>query len=153
MLRATYEEKLRDAEAKRIDAIRAVDVNAVNVAANRQADQATVLAAKVAASAEALRALVASTAASQAVAQQQVLGPILERLSAIEQTQYKGFGKESVTDPIMTQLLAEMKATRDIQAASGGAFNQRVETKDDTRLLMTIVGGVIAIIGTFIALK
>lgn len=43
-LRADYEERLRNAEAKRIDAIRAVDVNAVAVASQRASDQATVLA-------------------------------------------------------------------------------------------------------------
>lgn len=152
-LRATYEEKLRDAEAKRIDAIRAVDVNAVNVAANRQADQANVLAAQVAASAEALRSLVASTAASQATAQQQVIGPILERIASIEKAQYEGFGKAGVVDPQMTQLLVEMQAMRTIQSQNYGAANQRTETKDDTRLIFTIIGGILAAIGTYLATR
>src|SRR5687767_3285545 len=42
-LRASYEEKLAIAEAKRLDAIRAVDVNAVAIASEKQAMAASVL--------------------------------------------------------------------------------------------------------------
>lgn len=47
-LRADYDAQLRIAEAKRIDAIRAVDVNAVSVASERANQQASVLANQVA---------------------------------------------------------------------------------------------------------
>src|ERR1035437_3440792 len=60
-VRADYNIQLGVAEAKRIDAIRAVDVNAVSVASERANAQAAVLATQVATSAEALRALVAAT--------------------------------------------------------------------------------------------
>jgi hypothetical protein len=42
-LRAEYNDRLTIAEAKRIDAIRAVDVNAVTVASQRASDQASAL--------------------------------------------------------------------------------------------------------------
>jgi hypothetical protein len=54
-LRAEYDRELREAESNRIDAIRAVDVGAVNRAAEVAATQATVLAAQLSATAEAAR--------------------------------------------------------------------------------------------------
>src|ERR1017187_8731470 len=58
-LRAEHTAQLTLAEAKRIDAIRAVDVGAVSVANERANAQAAVLASQVSTSAETLRALVA----------------------------------------------------------------------------------------------
>src|SRR5512140_1485982 len=60
-LRADYSDKLAVAEAKRIDAIRAVDVNAVAIANERAAAQATVLANQLLQTSEALRGLVGTT--------------------------------------------------------------------------------------------
>lgn len=92
-LRSDYTERLSSAEAKRIDAIRAVDVNAVAVASQRASDQATVLATQVAQSAEALRGLVASTAATNQQAQQTANAQLSQRITTLEQAQYKGEGK------------------------------------------------------------
>jgi len=92
-LRAEYADKLAVAEAKRIDAIRAVDVNAVAVASQRQSDQATVLANQVVQSAEALRSLVATTAAAQQQASQQITGALSDRISQLEKSSYEGAGK------------------------------------------------------------
>jgi len=63
-LTAAYEEKLRLAEAHRIDAIRAVDVGNVQRAAEVQQNQAAILATTVTASAEAMRTQVAAAAAA-----------------------------------------------------------------------------------------
>lgn len=90
---ATYEEKLSNAEAKRIDAIRAVDVNAVAVASQKQQDQATVLANQVVASADALRGLVATTATAAAQASQQITAALSDRITQLEKTSYEGAGK------------------------------------------------------------
>ena len=94
-----YIEKLNLAEAKRIDAIRAVDVGAVAIASERAAQQAAVLANQVSASAETLRALVASTAATVAQQLQQVSGQLIDRISLLEKSQYetKGTGLPNVT--------------------------------------------------------
>lgn len=105
ILRADYEGKLRDAEAKRIDAIRAVDVNAVAVASERAADQATVLANQVSASAETLRNLVASTATTQATVLAQITTQLTDRLASLEKAQYEGTGKQAVADPQMANLI------------------------------------------------
>lgn len=93
-LRAEYSVQLAVAEAKRIDAIRAVDVNAVSVANERATAQAAVLANQVAASAETLRSLVAATAATVAQQLAQVSSGIADRLSALEKSQYEGMGSK-----------------------------------------------------------
>lgn len=91
-LRGEYSVQLAVAEAKRIDAIRAVDVNAVSVANERATAQAAVLANQVSASAETLRSLVAATAATVAQQLAQVSTGIADRLSALEKSQYESKG-------------------------------------------------------------
>jgi len=91
-LRADFQVQLNVAEAKRIDAIRAVDVNAVSVANERATAQAAVLANQVAASAETLRALVAATAATQAQQLGQLTAQLTDRLTALEKAQYENKG-------------------------------------------------------------
>ena len=68
-IREDYAKELREAEGQRINAIRQVDVEAVQRAAEVQATQATALAAQVAASAESMRNQVqaAATAAATGV--------------------------------------------------------------------------------------
>ena len=94
-LRAEYDAKLAVAEAKRIDAIRAVDVNAVSVANERATAQAAVLANQVAASAETLRALVAATAATQATQLATLTSQLTDRLASLEKSQYENKGSGS----------------------------------------------------------
>ena len=94
-LRADYNTKLGEAEAKRIDAIRAVDVGAVAVANERATAQAAVLANQVAASAETLRALVAATAATQAQQLATLTTQLTDRLSSLEKSQYESKGTGS----------------------------------------------------------
>jgi len=92
-LRADYEEKLRIAESKRIDAIRSVDVAAVAQAAQVSATQATTLATQVSASAETLRTTVAASALSAANALSAALGPIQTSIDGLRQAQYQAQGK------------------------------------------------------------
>jgi hypothetical protein len=70
-LREKYEEKLRLAEAKRIDAIRSVDVNAVAIASEKQAMAASVLGDQF----------------------KQYVDQINSRISAVEKSQYEGKGR------------------------------------------------------------
>jgi hypothetical protein len=109
-LRAYYAERLDAAEAKRIDAIRAVDVAAVAVASQRAADQATVLATQVQQSAEALRTLVATTAATVATSQQQLATSLSARLTTLEQAGYQQAGQQKVSDPALAALNAKVDA-------------------------------------------
>ena len=109
-LRADYLVQLSIAEAKRIDAIRAVDVNAVAVANERATAQAAVLATQVSASAETLRALVAATAATVAQQLAQVSAGIADRLSALEKTQYEGVGAKGGTRDIWGWIIGGLVA-------------------------------------------
>lgn len=92
VLHAKHDIELSVAEAKRIDAIRVVDVNAVSVANERATQQAAVLANQVQQSAENLRALVAATAATVAQQLTQVSTQFTERLSSLEKAQYEKQG-------------------------------------------------------------
>jgi len=109
------------AESKRLDAIRSVDINAVSVANERATAQAAVLANQVAASAETLRALVATTAATQAQQSNQVASAMLDRISVLEKSQYEGIGKGRVSDPMINELLLEVKILKENQLQSKGA--------------------------------
>jgi hypothetical protein len=83
-LRAEYDRELREAESNRIDAIRAVDVGAVNRAAEVAATQATVLAAQLSATAEAARTnLVAS------------LEPVQKDIQDLRKAQYEIAGAKA----------------------------------------------------------
>jgi hypothetical protein len=117
-LRAEHGRQLREAEAKRIDAIRAVDVSAVSVDRERAAAAASVLANQVATSAETLRALVATTAAAQATQSAQQFAQLSERIASLEKSAYEGAGKGLATDPLMAQMMADVKAMRG--TAGGG---------------------------------
>ena len=92
-LRADYEEKLRIAESRRIDAIRTVDVAAVAQAAQVSATQATTLATQVSASAETLRTTVAASALSAANALSAALGPIQTSIDGLRQAQFTQQGQ------------------------------------------------------------
>lgn len=93
-LRAKYDGELREAETARIDAIRAVDVGAVNRAAEVAATQATTLAAAVATSAETLRTQVAATATAGVVGLAAALEPIQKDISELRRYQYEGQGQK-----------------------------------------------------------
>lgn len=109
-LRSNYERQLAEAEAKRIDAIRVVDVNAVNVANERAVAQAGVLATQVSTSADTLRGLVATTASTVAQQLQAVTQQLSDRLTVLERSNNIGFGREQYTDPMMASMLTEIKA-------------------------------------------
>jgi hypothetical protein len=94
-LRAEYDEKLRRAETARIDAIRAVDVGAVNRAAEVSAQQAMTLAAQVATSAETLRAQVAAAATAAVTGLAAALEPIQKDIADLRKTQYEQAGQKA----------------------------------------------------------
>jgi hypothetical protein len=119
-LRAEYQEKLTLAESKRIDAIRAVDVGAVAIASERASQQASVLATQVSQSAETLRTLVQTTATSFAAQQSQLQNALVERIQAVEKSSYVGVGKQQIADPLMSELLLEVKQLRTTSSLGTG---------------------------------
>jgi hypothetical protein len=88
LIRAGYDEKLRQAETNRIDAIRQVDVGAVQRAAEVQAAQQQALAAQVVATADAFRVSIAAA-----------LEPIQKDIRDLRDAQSRGVGgKEQVVE-------------------------------------------------------
>ncbi len=81
-LRAGHASEMREAEAKRIDAILASNLAESRLSNERATTTATVLAASQAATAETLRTLVANTERATS-----------ERISALERSSYEGRGK------------------------------------------------------------
>lgn len=94
-LRADYDEKLRAAETARIDAIRAVDVGAVNRAAEVAATQALTLATQVSTSAETLRNQVATAATASTVALAAALEPVQKDIADLRRAQYEQQGQKA----------------------------------------------------------
>jgi hypothetical protein len=94
-LRAQYQKELREAETARIDAIRAVDVGAVNRAAEVSATQATTLATQVATSAEALRGQVEAARQQTATALAAALEPIQKDIQDLRRAQYEAQGQKT----------------------------------------------------------
>jgi hypothetical protein len=85
-VRSHYTAELRKAETARIDAIRAVDVGAVQRAAEVSAQQATTLAAQVALSAEAVRVALAAA-----------MEPIQKDIADLRRAQYEAQGVKTQT--------------------------------------------------------
>jgi hypothetical protein len=96
-----YTKQLAEAEAKRIDAIRAVDVGAVAIASERTAAQAVVLANQVVTSAETLRALVASTATTVANQLASLQTQLTDRIGLLEKSQYESKGRSGLSAPLL----------------------------------------------------
>lgn len=151
-LRDNYQERLTLAESKRIDAIRLVDVNAVAVASQRASDQASVLAAQVQQSAEALRTLVASTAASVAAQLQQLTTTLTGRISVLEQSQYEGRGKSSYSEPLISEISTELRALREARSTSSGRAEQRTESRASIGTVVGIAVAVATAAGVIISL-
>lgn len=91
-LRAEYTAELRLAETARIDAIRAVDVAAVQRATEVASQQALTLAAQVAASAETLRNQVSAAASASQAALSAALEPITKDIADLRRAQYEQAG-------------------------------------------------------------
>jgi hypothetical protein len=94
-LRADYGEKLRNAESARIDAIRKVDVEAVQRAAEVQAAQAQALATQVTVSAETLRTQVLATSEQGNVRLVATLEPIQKAIDDLRRAQYEAQGQKT----------------------------------------------------------
>jgi len=96
-LRNDFQSELRKAETARLDAIRAVDVAAVQQAAQVSATQAATLAQQVATSAETLRTQVAASAQAATVSLAAALEPIIRDIADLRRAQYEAQGKSAQT--------------------------------------------------------
>lgn len=103
---STYMKEMGIAESNRLDAVRAVDATAVNVANDRAIEQASVLATQVATSAETLRALVATTASAVATSLAQVSAQLTDRIAELEKKQYESQGRSGISSPLLMMIAA-----------------------------------------------
>jgi hypothetical protein len=108
-IRADHQKDLDTLEAKRLDAVRSVDQLAVKTEADRSAAAITALANAAATTAETLRSAVNTSATNLATQLTNTVNAITERIAALEKSSYTGAGKQAVADPMMEQMLAEMR--------------------------------------------
>lgn len=148
-IRADHSSELREAEAKRIDAIRAVDVQAGTARDERATSQAAVLASQVSATAETLRNLVATTAGAATIQLDQITKLLTDRIAALEKAQYEGLGKERVIDPIMTQMLGEIKTLRETQSLGTGRSSGISATVVYIVMAFGLAGTILGIVSFF----
>ena len=120
ILRAEHSKEIRQSESDRLDKIRQVDVLAGNTAADRALVAIQTLAATTTANAETLRSLVSSTATTVAAQTQAAMATVTERIAALEKSSYEGKGRSTATDPMMSELLIEVKGLRESRATGSG---------------------------------
>lgn len=119
-LRAEHQKEIAVLESTRLNAIRQVDVLAVNTAADRAAAAIQALASTTASNAENLRNALTTTATAIATQTAGSFSAITERVAALEKSSYEGKGKERMADPMMAEMLAEMKSLRESRASVVG---------------------------------
>ena len=127
---------LREAETARIDAIRAVDVGAVQRAAEVQADVATALANQVALSAETLRNTVSETATAGATALAQALDPLQKAIDDLRRAQYEAQGQK-------TQVIETRADTTD----------QRSGTSTTTAVVGAVIAAIVLLLSAYSAFR
>jgi hypothetical protein len=135
-LRAQHQSDLRKAESERLDAIRQVDREDVTKTAAQAMRAIETLAATTNTTAETLRSQVAATASAAAVSLANSMGEVNKRLSALELAGSEGKGKQTVADPMLVELVAEVKSLRTAGDATGG------RTEGAKNLWGYIVGGI-----------
>jgi hypothetical protein len=94
-MRDAHAKELRESESARLDAIRAVDINAVQRAAEVAAAQAATLAGQVAASAEALRIAVDQSAVQARTSLSLAMDPIIKDIADLRRVQYEAAGQKT----------------------------------------------------------
>jgi len=119
-IRAEHQRDLDTLEAKRLDAVRSVDQLAVKTEADRSAAAITMLAQTAATTAETLRSAVNTSATNLATQLTNTVNAITERIAALEKSSYTGQGKQAVADPMMEQLIGEMRNLTAQRAADMG---------------------------------
>jgi hypothetical protein len=145
-LHVEFSEKLSLAESKRIDALRAVDVSAVALANERAITQASVLANQVASSADALRALVSQTATVMAQQTQNLTTQFTDRLLSLEKSQYENKGKSGLVDPMLSEMVTEIRALRDAKAVSQGTVSG---ISSSWAILLAVIGLAALLLGLY----
>lgn len=104
-LRDSHNVEIHASEQERLRTIREIDVANINN-----------LSLTVSNGFESLRNALSSTAARIEAANNERATAISDRVTQLERTSYEGKGKEAVSDPLMNQLLTEVKNLREAKA-------------------------------------
>lgn len=151
-LHIEYLHEAAEKETKRIDALRAVDVQAVSIASDKAAQAAAVLNTQLVASADALKVQVASQATSQEIRFQQMENKIIDRVTKLEQQKFEDVGRLGIASKLPDRL----SLVEDLLMMQKGATqNQETSKKDNemsTNKLLGIIGATAAITGTIVAI-
>jgi hypothetical protein len=156
-LRAEFAKEIAATEKARVDAIRQVDKTAVDQTASAalqtaanlaktQTDSAGVLSTQVSTSAEALRNLVATTAAESNRNIQQQFTTLGTRVAALEQGSATLGGERKFSDPAVAALAEQVRVLVRQQADAGGISSGSSATwliVIAVVTLMALIGGVV----------
>jgi len=143
-LRADHMREINLLESNRLNAIRQVDVLAVSTAADRAQAAIQTLAVTTANNAENLRNALASTANTIAAQTAATVASMTERIAALEKSSYEGKGKEAVSDPVLAELVSEMKSLRASRSTAGG---ERAGMATMWAIVMAVVGLLVSVGG------
>jgi len=125
-VRVAHARELNALESNRLNAIRQVDVTAVQTEAQRALNSIQTLAVQTATNAETLRTALVNTAQTIAASTASTVAGLSDRIAALERSTYEGLGKQRMADPLLSEMMAELKGLRDSRAGSSGktqAFN------------------------------
>lgn len=142
-LRAEFAKEIRQLESDRLDKIRQVDVLAGNTAAERALVAIQTLATQTTAERETLRSMVANTATTIATQTSETVSQLNLRISQLEKSSYEGAGKQAVADPMMTELIQQVKILTQSGAGTAGEKTGRMSQQ---QLFMTILALIVALI-------
>jgi len=108
-LRAKHQGAVDRLEAKRLNAVRNVDQLAAKTESDRSAQATAALAAQSNNTAVTLRATVDTSAQALASQFTNTVSQLTERIAALEKASYSAQGKQTLVDPMMEQLVGEMR--------------------------------------------
>lgn len=152
-LRDEHSKQIRASEADRLDKIRQVDIGNTAAAAAQALTAIKTLADTTAAALLINQKAVTDTATAQATQLANTVGRIDERIASLERASYEGVGKQRLADPMMAELVAEMKkvstAQASVPARREGASEMAKIIAGGFGLLLTLV----SIIGAVVAFK
>jgi len=145
-LRDGHNKEIRAAETDRLNSIRKVDVDAVTTAAERSMAAIQTLAATTEANARNISSALTSTA--QTIAQQlaATVNTINDRLQQLERSSYEGKGKEAVADPMLAELVREIKS---LSVSRAEGLGQRDGISDSAKVMVGAIMLLIAVLGFF----
>ncbi len=120
ILRAAHASELAEKESKRLDAVRAIDVQARERDAAMAHASILSLSTQLTTNIETLRNALASTAATIASQTAATVSQITTRIETLERMSYERSGKQAVSDPMLVELVSEMKSLRESRAVGKG---------------------------------